>query len=79
MNKMKYLVVVVVLCSFGAYPALAQDDAMSFFITSTNPGAGAALGGLAGADQHCQMLAQAAGAGGKTWRAYLSTSGAGWG
>ncbi|HYD76910.1 MAG TPA: hypothetical protein VEC03_12720 [Ramlibacter sp.] len=46
---------------------------MSFFVTSTNPGKGGDLGGLAGADAHCQSLAQAASAGGKTWRAYLST------
>ena len=50
---------------------------MTFFVTSSGPGKGADLGGLAGADQHCQRLAQAAGAGGKTWRAYLSTQGAG--
>jgi hypothetical protein len=49
---------------------------MSFFVTSAGPGKGADLGGLAGADQHCQMLATAAGAGTKTWRAYLSTQGA---
>lgn len=47
---------------------------MSFFITSTNPGKGGDLGGLAGADAHCQALATAVGAGNKTWRAYLSTS-----
>jgi hypothetical protein len=45
----------------------------SFFVTSTGTGNGANLGGLAGADQHCQSLAAAAGAGGRTWRAYLST------
>lgn len=50
---------------------------MSFFVTSSNPGNGADFGGLAGADRHCQALATAAGAGGKTWRAYLSTTGAG--
>ena len=50
---------------------------MSFFVTSSNPGKGADFGGLAGADAHCQRLAAAAGAGGKTWRAYLSTTGAG--
>jgi hypothetical protein len=50
---------------------------MSFFVTSSNPGKGADFGGLASADQHCQTLAAAAGAGGKTWRAYLSTTGAG--
>jgi hypothetical protein len=46
---------------------------MSFFVTSNGKGNGADLGGLAGADAHCQSLAAAAGAGGKTWRAYLST------
>src|SRR4029077_18375046 len=55
----------------------AQQNNMTFFITSAGPGKGADLGGLAGADAHCQMLAQAAGAGNKTWRAYLSTSGRG--
>jgi hypothetical protein len=55
--------------------ALAQAPAnMSFFVTSSNPGKGGDLGGLAGADAHCQSLAAAVGAGGKTWRAYLSTS-----
>lgn len=48
---------------------------MSFFITSVGLGNGANLGGLAGADKHCQQLAAAAGAGNKTWHAYLSTSG----
>jgi hypothetical protein len=52
--------------------ALAQDERMSFFITSAGPGDGANLGGLEGADAHCQSLAEAAGAGDKTWRAYLS-------
>src|SRR5258705_13289131 len=51
----------------------AQNN-MTLFITSAGPGKGADLGGLAGADAHCQSLAQAAGAGGKTWRAYLSTN-----
>jgi hypothetical protein len=46
---------------------------MGFFITSANPGNGGNLGGLAGADAHCQKLATAAGAGSRTWRAYLST------
>ncbi len=46
---------------------------MTFFVTSGGPGNGADLGGLAGADQHCQALAKAAGAGNRTWRAYLST------
>jgi hypothetical protein len=47
---------------------------MSFFITSVNPGTGANLGGLAGADAHCQALASAAGAGDRTWAAYLSAA-----
>lgn len=63
----------VAACASSSTP---QSD-MSFFVTSVGSGKGADLGGLAGADKHCQALAQAAGAGGKTWRAYLSTSGAG--
>jgi len=59
----------------GCGYATAQGSGMSFFLISKGPGDGANLGGLAGADAHCQMLAAAAGAGGKTWRAYLSTSG----
>ncbi len=51
-----------------------QDKTMSFFITSANPGNGANFGGLAGADAHCTALAAAAGAVGKTWKAYLSSS-----
>ena len=53
--------------------SLAQQATMTFFLTSAGPGKGADLGGLAGADRHCQQLAQAVGAGSKTWRAYLST------
>ncbi|MGJ4994869.1 lectin [Bradyrhizobium sp. HKCCYLS3077] len=65
----------------GAAPGLiatasAQSAEMSFFLTSNGPGKGGDLGGLAGADKHCQTLAQAAGAGAKTWRAYLSTQAA---
>lgn len=50
-----------------------SQEPMGFFITSMGPGDGANLGGLGGADQHCETLAQAAGAGNRTWRAYLST------
>ena len=50
---------------------------MTFFVTSVGSGKGADLGGLAGADKHCQALAQAAGAGDHTWRAYLSTQASG--
>src|SRR4051794_22868285 len=62
-------------CSF-CFNANAQEANMSFFITSAGPGKGGDLGGLAGADAHCQSLAQAAGAGDKTWRAYLSSNAA---
>jgi hypothetical protein len=61
---------------FGSQAAKAQTANMSFFITSAGPGKGADLGGLAGADNHCQQLAQSAGAGNKTWHAYLSTQAA---
>ena len=54
----------------------SSGNPMSFFITSTNPGKGGDLGGLAGADRFCQSLATSAGAGNKTWRAYLSTTAA---
>ncbi|MDR6536401.1 hypothetical protein [Variovorax soli] len=49
------------------------SNPMSFFITSVNPGKGGDLGGLAGADRFCQSLATSAGAGNRTWHAYLST------
>jgi hypothetical protein len=65
------------LALFAAAPAQAQQANMSFFVTSVGPGKGADLGGLAGADKHCQDLAKSAGAGAKTWHAYLSTQGAG--
>jgi hypothetical protein len=63
-------------CTFVASVALAQNapEKMSFFITSAGSGNGASLGGLAGADAHCQALAKAAGAGRKTWHAYLSAN-----
>ena len=69
----KVVLAAVLLFSF---PAQAQQPGMSFFISSTGSGKGADFGGLAGADKHCQSLAAAAGAGKRTWRAYLSTSGA---
>ena len=55
-------------------PGAAGSGGMSFFLTSVNDGKGADFGGLAGADAYCQKLASAAGAGGKTWRAYLSAA-----
>ena len=75
MNK-TYLAAAMAVCTIGAVSTvLAQRPAtnMSFFVTSSNP-KGGNLGGLAGADAVCQSLAQAAGAGGKTWHAYLSSS-----
>src|SRR5438067_2651037 len=54
-------------------PQLPQAPEMTFFVTGAGPGKGADLGGLEGADQYCQTLAQRHGAGGKTWHAYLST------
>ena len=65
-----------VILSCGV-PAHAQQANMSFFVTSVGAGKGADLGGLAGADRHCQQLASAVGAGAKTWHAYLSTQGSG--
>src|SRR5712664_1279773 len=60
----------------AAQPAQAQSADASFFLTSAGIGNGGNLGGLAGADNYCQTLAQAAGAGARTWRAYLSTQAA---
>lgn len=57
--------------------ASAQQAAMTFFVTSVGIGKGGDLGGLEGADRHCQQLAQAAGAGSRAWRAYLSTQSVG--
>jgi hypothetical protein len=69
------LVALVFLLSGAAVHA--QQANMSFFVTSAGEGKGANLGGVAGADRHCQDLAASAGAGAKTWHAYLSTQGAG--
>ena len=62
----------VAVCVVGAQ----EKTNLGFFITSVGSGKGADLGGLEGADKYCQALAQAAGAGGRTWRAYLSAGGA---
>ena len=67
----------VAACMGAAVPASAQNPKMSFFVSSVGSGNGGNLGGLAGADKHCQALAAKAGAGNRTWRAYLSTTGAG--
>jgi hypothetical protein len=66
----------VALASCETMQSPSTSGPMTFFVTSTGVGKGADLGGLEGADKHCQSLAQAAGAGNRTWRAYLSTQGA---
>src|SRR4249920_716964 len=80
MTKAMSLSVIASVAFFacGANSSLqAQQNSMTFFVTSIGLGKGGDLGGLAGADRQCQSLAQAAGAGSKTWRAYLSTQGPG--
>ncbi len=76
MNKITLTASALALACFTSVIG-AQNNSMSFFITSVGSGNGANLGGLEGADAHCAALATAVGAGGKTWRAYLSTQGAG--
>lgn len=84
-NKFTYIIIVVVLAIVVYYALSGKSDialkddamqsgneAMSFFITSSNPGMGANLGGLGGADAYCTTLAESVGSTGKTWRAYLS-------
>ena len=73
------IVVSVALLMFlgGSSGGQAQQSEISFFITSAGPGKGGDLGGLDGADQLCQLLGATAGAGTRTWRAYLSTQGPG--
>ncbi|MGZ5848717.1 MAG: hypothetical protein ACXWJJ_14715 [Ramlibacter sp.] len=73
-NPLRVLTLVAsgLVCACAAAPA----NQMGFFVTSSNPGKGADFGGLAGADRQCQSLAAAAGAGQRTWHAYLSTTAA---
>ncbi|MXW35794.1 MAG: lectin, partial [Chloroflexi bacterium] len=75
MTRTRSFGIALLLAMVMAAPAATQSNSMSFFITSAGPGDGANLGGLEGADAHCSMLAETAGVGGKTWRAYLSTTG----
>lgn len=79
MKRIVFIILPFLLLGGITESARGQDDAgktrMSFFITSAGPGKGADLGGLDGADQHCQMLAEATGTGDRTWRAYLSITG----
>ena len=76
-TQIRLLCVAITLAIAATFPALSQENEMSFFVTSRGPGDGTNLGGLDGADAHCELLASAVGAGGTTWRAYLSTQGAG--
>lgn len=85
MSQKHYVSAVITLVILGsnlgiaqnAPPAQAPPPPMGFFVTSAGPGKGADLGGLAGADAHCQKLATAVGAGNRTWHAYLSTQASG--
>ena len=70
------LTVVGLALGGGSAQVSTQTQPLGFFITSVGKGDGANLGGLAGADAHCQALAAAAGAGSRTWRAYLSAAAA---
>jgi hypothetical protein len=75
MRKVFVLTAAIALTFQSGGAVLAQNSQktpLGFFITSVGPGDGANLGGLAGADAHCQKLAAAVGAGNRTWRAYLS-------
>jgi len=67
----------ITLLPLAGSSATAQQSGMTFFVSSVGLSKGADLGGLEGADKHCQTLAQGAGAGSKTWHAYLSTQAAG--
>jgi hypothetical protein len=80
-TKMSWaLVASAAVMAFGSKVAsAAEQNNTTFFVTSVGSGKGADLGGIAGADKHCQSLAQAAGAGKRTWRAYLSTTASGGG
>ena len=74
--KKNKIIIAALACIMASSASLAQDDeqpAMSFFITGVGLGDGGNLGGLAGADAHCQVLATSVGRGDSTWRAYLST------
>ena len=79
MSKVKFISAAIMVFTLGLLPIFAQnaDPQMSFFIVSSGPGNGADLGGLAGADGRCQMLARSVGVGNRTWRAYLSATASG--
>src|SRR5258708_16911142 len=75
-TKLKFTILAsaALLSLAGAGVLQAQQNNMSFFVTSVGSGKGGDLGGLAGADAHCTALAQTAGSTGKTWHAYLSSN-----
>src|SRR5262245_60151961 len=75
MKRRLLLALIVSACLAPMAVSAGQKPSMSFFITSVGKNTGGDLGGLAGADAHCQALAKAAGHGNRTWRAYLSTQG----
>src|SRR5579872_4682268 len=78
-NVKLYILATVAIVSLGSAASaqqIPQAPNTTFFVTSAGPGKGGDLGGLAGADAHCQQLATTIGAGSKTWHAYLSTNGA---
>jgi hypothetical protein len=76
MGSERFVLAAIALSLFASeVPAQGQASAMTFFITSAGSGKGADFGGLEGADKFCQTLAAAAGAGNRTWHAYLSTQG----
>lgn len=77
--RLALLASAAILGACAPMPSTSQHpmSPMSFFVTSANPGKGADLGGLAGADAYCQALATSANAGGKNWRAYLSAPASG--
>jgi hypothetical protein len=71
--RIKIIVTLFAMFITGSVMGQGEDRSMSFFVTSVGMGNGADLGGLEGADNHCQKLSTAAGAGDREWRAYLST------
>lgn len=75
-TSLSVLALSVLLLPHLSVRSQAQQANMSFFVTSVGSGEGADVDGLQGADRHCQQLAQAAGAGSRTWHAYLSTQAA---
>ena len=77
MRTTHLLFAAIMIVTLGTSLGLAQSAEMNFFITSAGPGNGADLGGLLGADRHCQSLAAAVGAGDRTWHAYLSATASG--